>query len=89
MELDAVAVLGHPVDGLAQPLELPPGEGERPHVDHRLVADVYLSHPARAVDGQPFLARAQYRDGPAVLVGEAPEGAPDRLALGDRADGIG
>ena len=88
-EADGVAVAGHPVDRLAQPLHLPALERELPGVDHGLVADVEEAHARRLVGREPLLAGAHDTEAPAVAVDVVPEGVPDVGALGEGPDGVG
>ncbi len=89
VEGGGVAVLLDPVVGLAQPLHVLAGQCERLDLHHRLVAEVDVVHPRVAVDGQPLLAGAHHRGGPAVVVGELAERPPHLLALVQGTDGIG
>ena len=88
-EAHRVAVAGHPVDRLAQPLHLPALERELPRVHHRLVADVEEAHARRLVGRQPLLAGAHDAEAPPVAVDVAAERVPHVGPLGERADGVG
>ena len=89
VKADPVAVLGNPVDGLAQSLEASALQPEAAHSHHGLIPHVEVMHAGSAIDRQPLLTGAQPAERPPVLVDVAAKGPPGLLPFGRWSDRVG
>ena len=88
VKTDPVAVLGDPVDGLAQSLEASALQPEAAYSHHGLVPDVEVMHAGSPIDRQPLLTGAQPAERPPVLVDIASKGPPGLLPFGSWSDRV-